>query len=119
MHTGDAIPVVPPATSMLDALVAMTSKALGIVCVVADGRLAGIMTDGDVRRLVAQGRDLSTVSIAEVMTTSPVTIALSASLHEALTVMEQRDRQIGVLPVVDQQQCVGIVRLHDIVRLQM
>jgi arabinose-5-phosphate isomerase len=119
MHTGDAIPVVAPSTSMLDALVAMTSKALGIVCVVADERLAGIMTDGDVRRLVAQGRDLSTVSIVEVMTTLPVTIAPSASLHEALAVMEQRDRQIGVLPVVDQQHCVGIVRLHDIVRLQM
>jgi arabinose-5-phosphate isomerase len=86
---------------------------------VADERLAGIMTDGDVRRLVAQGRDLSTVSIVEVMTTLPVTIAPSASLHEALAVMEQRDRQIGVLPVVDQQHCVGIVRLHDIVRLQM
>ena len=119
MHTGDAMPVVQPTTSMLDALVAMTSKALGIVCVVEDGRLAGIMTDGDVRRLVAQGVDLSTMTIDKVMTTAPVTIAPSASLHEALTVMEQRDRQIGVLPVVDQETCVGVVRLHDIVRLQM
>ena len=77
------------------------------------------MTDGDVRRLVAQGVDLSTMTIDKVMTTAPVTIAPSASLHEALTVMEQRDRQIGVLPVVDQETCVGVVRLHDIVRLQM
>lgn len=119
MHSGDALPAVSPSTSMLDALVAMTSKALGIVCVVDEGRLAGIMTDGDVRRLVAQAVDLSTLTIAEVMTTSPVTIAPSASLHEALMIMEQRDRQIGVLPVVDHHACVGIVRLHDIVRLQM
>lgn len=103
---------------MLDALVTMTSKALGIVCVVQEGHLAGILTDGDVRRLVASGVNLSEMVIADAMTTSPVTISPTASLHEALGVMEQRDRQIGVLPVLEHDVCVGVVRVHDIVRLQ-
>lgn len=118
MHTGDALPAVLPSTSMLDALVTMTSKALGIVCVVQEGHLAGILTDGDVRRLVASGVNLSEMVIADAMTTSPVTISPTASLHEALGVMEQRDRQIGVLPVLEHDVCVGVVRVHDIVRLQ-
>jgi arabinose-5-phosphate isomerase len=53
------------------------------------------------------------------MTTSPVTIGPRASLHEALQRMEHRDRQISVLPVVDGDHCVGVVRVHDIVRLQV
>jgi len=119
MHTDQDVPVVGEETSMLDALVEMTTKALGIVCVVRDGKLLGIMTDGDVRRLVAQGVQLTNATISSFMTTAPITIGPAASLHEALQLMEGRDRQIGVLPVVDQGVCLGVVRVHDIVRLQM
>ncbi|MBU3741323.1 MAG: KpsF/GutQ family sugar-phosphate isomerase [Candidatus Kapabacteria bacterium] len=119
MHTGAAVPRVSEDTTMLDALVEMTSKSLGIVCVMRDDRLVGILTDGDVRRLVTRGADLAASTIAEHMTMSPVTVTPTASLHEALQVMERPERQIGVLPVVDNEACVGVIRLHDIVRLQV
>lgn len=119
MHTGSSIPRVSEGTTMLDALVEMTSKSLGIVCVMRDDFLVGILTDGDVRRLVTRGTDLASATIGEHMTTSPVTVDSTSSLHEALQIMERPDRQIGVLPVVNADVCVGVIRLHDIVRLQV
>lgn len=119
MHANDRLPVVTEATSMVDALVEMTSKALGIVCVVRQAQLVGILTDGDVRRLVTQGVQMATATVEVCMTRSPVTIEPSATLHQALQLMERRERQIGVLPVVRNGECVGVIRVHDIVRLQM
>lgn len=119
MHTGSKMPCVQPDASMVDALAEMSAKALGIVCICDRGRLQGIITDGDVRRMVAGNIDLRTAHVRDVMTATPVTIGPHASLHEALQRMEHRERQIAVLPVVDDGQCVGVLRLHDIVRLQV
>ncbi|MBS1561228.1 MAG: KpsF/GutQ family sugar-phosphate isomerase [Bacteroidetes bacterium] len=120
MHTGSALPTVLHGTSMSEALVELTSKGLGCVCVCdAAGALLGIITDGDVRRAVQRNIIVASMLADEIMTVDPTTISSSATLHEALVRMEQRQRQIGVLPVVDDGRCVGVLRLHDIARLQL
>lgn len=121
MHAGDGLPFVRPGAMFVDALAQLSAKALGIVCVVDEhGMLHGILTDGDVRRIVVEKASaLASICIDEVMITSPITIEPSATLHAALQQMERRDRQISVLPVTVAGRCVGVLRLHDIVRLQV
>lgn len=121
MHTGSALPRVFPETSFRDMLIEMTAKALGCVCVIQhDGRLCGIVTDGDVRRALQHLEDIQRVCVRDVMTLEPVVVGPEASLAEALALMEHRPSQISVLPVVDEQGlCVGVVRVHDIIRSQL
>jgi arabinose-5-phosphate isomerase len=120
MHSGSTVPVVTLDASIEGAIHELDAQALGIVCVVDQQRtLVGILTDGDVRRLVERGVDISSGSVASVMTANPTVIASSAILHEALIAMESGQRQIGVLPVVDANTLVGVIRLHDVVRAQM
>lgn len=118
MHVGEHLPVIDVHSSMADALVELSGKSLGIVCLVdGDQTLHGIITDGDVRRLAASGKEVASLRAADAMTKEPATIAPTATLHEALQVMERGERQIAVLPVVEGNRCVGVIRLHDIVRL--
>lgn len=121
MHGGDRIPKVWSHTTMAETLLVMSTAALGIVCIVdADERLLGIITDGDVRRLVASGVSVLDQPVATVMTREPVVVQPDVRLHEALLRMEQRERQLSVLPVVNERgTCLGVVRLHDIVRSQL
>lgn len=117
MHAGQSIPKVSVTANMTDALAELTAKGLGIVCLVDEHeRLSGIITDGDVRRAMANGANVATVKPTDVMTADPRSIPPSATLHEALTIMERGQRQIGVLPVVSDGVCVGILRVHDIIR---
>jgi arabinose-5-phosphate isomerase len=113
--------VVHPQTSFREMLVEMTAKALGCVCVVDEqGRLCGIVTDGDVRRVLQRVEDIRPLRVEAVMTRTPVTVAPDAPLSEALALMEQRPSQISVLPVVDEEgYCIGVIRVHDIVRSQL
>lgn len=120
MHTGDSLPKVASGSNLDVAIHELDRHALGVVCVVRDGmRLSGILTDGDVRRLVERGIDFPSVTADSVMTAEPTTVASSASLHEALMLMESAHRAIGVLPVLDGSELVGVIRLHDVVRAQM
>jgi arabinose-5-phosphate isomerase len=111
----------------------MSSKRLGMTCVVDErGRLAGVFTDGDLRRLfmdrAADGadkedsraltRDVLALSAGEVMTRSPVTVSRDALAVEALRVMEAR--KITSIVVVDVERTVeGVIHLHDLWRTQM
>ncbi|MCX8051081.1 MAG: KpsF/GutQ family sugar-phosphate isomerase [Chlorobi bacterium] len=117
MARGDRIPIVSPDASFREAIIEISRKGLGCVCVITEGRLVGIITDGDVRRTLERYEDIRPIRVADVMTPNPITIAPDALLGEALATMERRKRQIGVLPVVTADgQCVGVVRIHDIVR---
>jgi arabinose-5-phosphate isomerase len=117
MHTGPEIPVVRTATPMKDVVHEMSSKRLGMTCVVdADQRLIGIITDGDLRRHWDTG--IRTASAAEVMTPRPVTIGRSMLAVEALRAMEER--KITSIVVVDADGTVeGVVHVHDLWRTQM
>ena len=115
MHTGSTVAWAGPADSLKTVVIAMSKCPLGAACVVEGRRLAGIITDGDVRRAFQSHDDIRELSASDVMTASPVTIGPEASLQEALSVMEDRVSQISVLPVVDQEGvCLGLVRIHDI-----
>ena len=120
MHAGEALPRVSLSATVADAVDELSRRALGIVCVMDDsGVLSGVLTDGDVRRLMATSGNPMTLLVRDVMTTKPAVVQASETLHAALQVMEHRDRQIGVVPVLHDDRCVGVVRVHDIVRAQL
>lgn len=120
VHSGAAAPFVLPSATVSDALVKLSTTALGVVCVVDEGgSLHGILTDGDVRRLASNNSLVLDACVTTVMTRSPVVIAADDSLYSALTLMERRERQLSALPVMKGAVCYGVVRLHDIVRLQV
>lgn len=118
MHSGDRMPVVSSLVSMREALIANSTHGMGCVCVVnADAKLTGIITDGDIRRLLQYHENILELSVEDVMTTRPVCATPDMTLHEALQLMENRQSQISVLPVVSPEgECVGVLRIHDILR---
>lgn len=116
MHTDDAVPLASPDTPMDRALLLITEKRFGCLGITdGDGKLLGIITDGDLRR--AMGPDLLGRQAREIMTTSPRTIGPEALAAEALHVMNARERPITSLFVVDARgRAVGILHLHDVLR---
>jgi len=119
MHAGDALPTVTREAGMPDVIQQISSKRLGMTCVVDEqSGLVGVVTDGDLRRHMTPGSDLLSHHAAEVMTTRPVTVPLGTLAVEALRVMEQR--KITSVVVVDDRNTVrGVVHLHDLWRTQM
>lgn len=118
MHKNDNLPLIHPENTFREAVIEITNKKLGCVCVVENGnKLVGLITDGDVRRALQKFENIDKLKVEDVMTHNPITIHYSALLGEALSLMEQRESQINVLPVVDENNvCIGVIRLHDIVR---
>jgi len=113
MHSGDAVPLKPLGTKMSEALVEMTSKGFGCVGIVdSRGHLAGIVTDGDLRRHM--GPDLMAATVDEVMTRNPKTIDRDVLAGEALEILNSS--KITTLIVTDAGKPVGIVHLHDFLR---
>jgi arabinose-5-phosphate isomerase len=114
MHSGEAIPRVAPDTKMPDVIYEMSRKKLGVTTVVDDGRLVGVISDGDLRRLLeSRGKDVLDLTAADCMTRQPKTIARHEFATAALAVMEQK--KITSLVVVDEDMRLqGIVHLHDL-----
>jgi arabinose-5-phosphate isomerase len=120
MHAGAENPTVRATASLLEVVSEIGRGGLGAVNVVdEEGRLVGIITDGDVRRTLQKGRlsDLESLTGGEMMTRDPVVVAPDLLAHAALRLMEERPSQISVVPVVDERGAsVGLLRVHDIVR---
>ena len=116
MHAGDTLPLVQRGTSLRDALLEMTQKGLGMTAVLEnDGSLAGIFTDGDLRRALDKGIDVRLASIDEVMTAHGKTVHAEMLAAEALKIME--DNKISALVVVDEKnRPVGAFNLGDLLR---
>ncbi|HEY6763976.1 MAG TPA: CBS domain-containing protein [Candidatus Sulfotelmatobacter sp.] len=114
MHSGDALPCVKPHTKMPDVIYEMSRKKLGVTAVVERGKLVGIISDGDLRRLLEnRGKDVLDLSAGEAMTKSPKTIAREEFAATALALMEEK--KITSLMVVDKKKKLqGIVHLHDL-----
>jgi len=120
MHAGRQCPLVRVDTGMRDVIYEMTSKALGMTCVVGDrDALLGIITDGDLRRHLEAAPDIRDLMAGDVMTRDPVTIAPTMLAVEALNIMEQR--KITSLAVVEgaPPRVAGVVHLHDLWRTEM
>lgn len=113
MHRGERLPFVALGTRMSEALSVQSGKGLGCCVVIDDaGRLAGIVTDGDIRRHM--GDDLLTRRVEEVMTRNPLTISPATLLGEALETIETR--KITALVVVEDERPTGIVHVLDLLR---
>jgi arabinose-5-phosphate isomerase len=114
MHTGEDIPAVTPFTPMADVIFEMSSKKLGITTVQEDGRLLGVISDGDLRRLLErEGGAALSKTAGEAMNAHPRTIASSELAAKALAILEER--KITSLVVVDADEKVeGVVHLHDL-----
>ena len=119
MHGGADLPRVVPSAPWVDVLSAITSGGLGAVVVTdAEDRLAGIITDGDIRRALQRVElaRLADSRASDLMTPQPSVVDCDVLVYEALQQMEDRPSQISVLPVLDGERCVGLVRVHDLVR---
>jgi arabinose-5-phosphate isomerase len=119
MHTGDAIPHVAPSTPMPAVLYEMSRKGLGMTAVVDSFKVVGIITDGDLRRLMQKRKDEALhLTAAEVMTRNPATVPRSELAGTALRLMEER--KITSLLVVDpEHRLEGVVHLHDLWTTQL
>jgi len=112
-------PAVEPNAGWMEVVKGISTYALGAVNVVdGGGKLLGIVTDGDLRRTIERTvpNDLEALTAEAMMTADPITTSSDTLAFEALHTMEDRSSQISVLPVVDGGKCVGLLRLHDVVR---
>jgi arabinose-5-phosphate isomerase len=115
MHRDDALPLVALEAPMWDVILEITAKRLGCVGVVnGSGELTGIITDGDLRRHMSGG--LLDRRAVEIMTPGPKTIRPQALAAEAMAIMNQAERPVTVMFVVEGERPVGAVHLHDCLR---
>jgi arabinose-5-phosphate isomerase len=110
-------PVVAPETPLREIILVMTSKNLG-GCLVLDnkGSLAGVIVEGDIRRTFTRPNMGLESQAHEIMNKTPIKIDHEELAGEALRLMEDRERPIGILPVTNQNKVVGLIRLHDLLR---
>ncbi|NOQ13205.1 MAG: KpsF/GutQ family sugar-phosphate isomerase [Methyloprofundus sp.] len=116
MHTGTQLPIVKEDVGIMDALLEMTAKKLGMTAVVdSQGYLAGVFTDGDLRRLLERAIDIKITPISQVMTVNCQVISEDVLAAEAMQVMEEK--KINALIVVDQNKKVmGALNMHDLIQ---
>jgi arabinose-5-phosphate isomerase len=113
MRSGDALPTVPMGASVLEAVAEISRKRLGMTAVLDDGgRVAGIFTEGDLRRLIERVGDVRTLRVADVMTRDPLSVPSAMLAAEAARILEARLR--NQLLVIDEGRLVGALHMHDL-----
>jgi arabinose-5-phosphate isomerase len=120
MHSGDQIPKAHRQDPLIEVVSRITAGGCGAVNIVDDeNKLLGLITDGDIRRALQRctPAQFAVLCANDVMTHEPTVISPDAMAYEAMTLMEDRPSQIAVLPVVEGNTCVGLVRLHDLVHI--
>lgn len=116
MHVAERVACATPEETLREVVIQMTRFPLGGACVVdAEQRLLGIITDGDIRRLLSQAGDILSLKVGDCMTRAPISTQSTMPLGDALRMMEDRSSQISVLPVVADEgaKLIGLLRLHD------
>ena len=116
MHPMEKVACCEEDTTLRNLVIAMTEYSLGAACIIRDGRLLGLVTDGDLRRALQEQEDILSLKASALMSTGPVVVKPDVSVGQALRIMEERSSQISVLPVVapDDGSLLGLLRLHDI-----
>jgi arabinose-5-phosphate isomerase len=119
MRSGEAVPSVAPETSLVEALLEVTRKGLGMTAIVdADGRPVGVFTDGDLRRVIERMHDFSNIQIRDVMHANPRRVRPDQLAVDAVAVMEEF--RINQMLVVDQEdRLVGALHIHDLTRAKV
>ena len=110
----NGLPMVKPDDIMTQAIIEISQKMLGAAAVIDNGKLVGIVTDGDLRRMLMKHPNIEAVQVKEIMTKSPTTIEKSAHVADALNVMQSKE--ISVLPVMEDGKYVGMIHIHDIIK---
>ena len=117
MQPLEVLAVVSVETYLRELVISLTDRPQGGALVLNDAqKLLGIVTDGDVRRALQGNEDVFALKTQDVMTSQPICVESHEILLNAIGLMENRERQISVLPVVEGDQCVGLLRLHDAYR---
>jgi arabinose-5-phosphate isomerase len=115
LYANNEKPAVLANQSLKEVIVEMTAKRLGITAVVnSANELLGIITDGDLRRMLEKSTAIDSISAAEIMTADPITIAADALAVDALDLM--RRKEISQLAVTEHKQYSGILHIHDLIR---
>ena len=115
MYKSEHCAIVDVHSTAREVVIAMTERPLGAACIVdSENRLLGLITDGDIRRMLRDVSNIDSVKCGDIMTKSPVCVESGASLSTAVKLMENRKSKLSVLPVVDDGKFCGIIRLHDI-----
>lgn len=112
MHAGDALPVVAPDAEMSETVVVMSEKAFGVAIVAEEGRVAGIITDGDMRR---HAKELWSSRAGDIATPNPVTVGPGMRASEALALMTAR-KITACLVTGNDRQLLGLLHIHDVLR---
>jgi len=110
----NGLPMVKPDDIMTQAIIEISQKMLGAAAVIDNDKLVGIVTDGDLRRMLMKHPNIEAVHVKEIMTKSPTTIEKSAHVADALNVMQSKE--ISVLPVMEDGRYVGMIHIHDIIK---
>lgn len=116
MHTLDKVAYAKVDETLRTVVMRMTECPLGCACIIDDKKaLLGIITDGDIRRILSKSGDILNLKAGDCMTRSPISTRSGTSLGDAVRLMEDRNSQISVLPVIagESGQLVGLLRLHD------
>jgi len=119
MHAGDALPRVREGATLRDVMLEIMDKRLGITTVLADdGRLAGVISDGDFKRILLKQADPWPLTAGDVMSRTPTTVAPDTLVASAVRIMEDRPQgPITALVVVDEREhALGVLHLHDCLR---
>ena len=120
MRSGSALPVMPLSATLGDAIVEMSRKGMGMTAIVdGNGRVAGIFTDGDLRRCLDRVRDVAAVKVADVMTLAPRTIGAERLAVDCVETMEAPPKVSQLLVVDVEHRLVGALHLHDLFRARI
>ena len=117
MKKGEEIPVCDKETPIKNVILTMTDKSLGAVCVMNGDLMVGIITEGDIRRALTKEGEFFTFKAKDIMTRNFTKTDSESMAIDALELMENRPSQITVLPVIDDNKLVGIVRVHDLLNV--
>ena len=107
-------PQVSPDDIMTQAIIEISEKMLGAAAVIENGQLVGIVTDGDLRRMLMKHPNIETVKVRDIMTKNPRTVEKNSLVADALNIMQHKE--ISVLPVMDGTNYIGMVHIHDIIK---
>ena len=110
----NGLPQVKPNDIMTQAIIEISEKMLGAAAVIDNGNLVGIVTDGDLRRMLMKHPNIEAVHVNEIMTKNPTTIDKTAHVADALNIMQSKE--ISVLPVMEKGKYVGMIHIHDIIK---
>lgn len=117
MTSGEKLALCSPETDMENLIIELNQKRLGILCVLDNGELVGIITEGDIRRALIEKESFFSKKAKDIMTVNYKKIHQDMCATEALAVMEKEKYQISVAPVFDENKFVGIVRIHDLLKI--